>query len=149
MPRLNAKDFLAGLLFVAFGLGFLVLAQRYPMGSARRMGPGYFPQLLALALVAIGSAAILRSLLRQPVAIGRVAGKALLLVTLGVLLFGLTVERWGLIIASLSLVLIASAASPRARFIEALTLALALAAFCAALFGLALGLPFPILRLAE
>src|SRR5262245_20784799 len=120
MPRLNAKDFLAGLLFVAFGLGFLVLAQRYPMGSARRMGPGYFPQLLALALVAIGSAAMLRSLLRQPVAIGRVAGKALLLVTLAVLLFGLTVERWGLIIASLSLVLIASAASPRARFIEAL-----------------------------
>jgi len=149
MPRLNAKDFLAGLLFVAFGLGFLVLAQHYPMGSARRMGPGYFPQLLALALVAIGSAAMLRSLLRQPVAIGRVAGKALLLVTLGVLLFGLTVERWGLIIASVSLVLIASAASPRVRFIEALTLALALAAFCVALFGLALGLPFPILRLAE
>src|SRR5262245_24061302 len=100
MPRLNAKDFLAGLLFVAFGLAFLVLAQRYPMGSARRMGPGYFPQVLALALIGIGSAAMLRSLARPPAAIGRVAGKALLMVSLSVLLFGLTVERWGLSIAS-------------------------------------------------
>jgi hypothetical protein len=147
MHRLNVKDFLAGFIFLAFGSAFLVLAQHYPMGSARRMGPGYFPQLLALLLMVIGIAAMLRALAREPVGIGRVAGKALLLVTVGVLIFGLTVERWGLVVASVSLVLISSAASSSARLSQALALALVLALFCVAVFGLLLGLPFPILRI--
>jgi Tripartite tricarboxylate transporter TctB family len=147
MPRLHVKDFLAGCIFLAFGSAFLVLAQRYPMGGARRMGPGYFPQLLALLLMGIGIAAMLRALAREPVAIGRVAGKALLMVTSGVLIFGFTVERWGLVVASVSLVLISSAASSSARLNQALALALALALFCATVFGLLLGLPFPILRI--
>lgn len=147
MPRLNVKDFLAGFIFLAFGSAFLVLAQHYPMGSARRMGPGYFPQLLALLLMGIGIAAMLRAWARAPVAIGGIASKALVLVTVGVLIFGLTVERWGLVVASVSLVLISSAASSSARLGQALALAFALGLFCATVFGLLLGLPFPILRL--
>jgi hypothetical protein len=66
---------------------------------------------------------------------------------LAVLLFGFSVERWGLAVASVGLVLLASAAGSELRLTRAMLLAVALAAFCAAVFGLALGLPFAILRL--
>jgi len=146
MPRPNVKDLLAGVLFLAFGLAFLVLAQRYPMGSARRMGPGYFPQLLSLLLIGIGVATALRAFFTRTVPIGSIALRALLLLSLAVLAFAFTVERGGLAVAVVALVLIASAASPRFRLAPALALALALAAFAALLFGVGLGLPFPILR---
>ena len=146
MHRPNVKDLLAGLLFLAFGLGFLVLAQRYPMGSARRPGPGYFPQLLSLLLIGIGVATALRALFSQPVPVGNIALKALLLLSLAVVAFAFTVERGGLAIAVVVLVLISSRASHAFRLSQALALALALAAFSALLFGFGLGLPFPILR---
>jgi len=48
-------DFWGGLLFVGFGLLAILVARDYPMGSAMRMGPGYFPTYIGLALVAIGA----------------------------------------------------------------------------------------------
>jgi hypothetical protein len=44
IPR--PKDFYAGLLFVAFGVVAIIIARNYPLGTAARMGPGYFPRLL-------------------------------------------------------------------------------------------------------
>jgi hypothetical protein len=41
------KDFLAGLVFLAFGLAAIAIADNdYPMGTAMRMGPGNFPVAL-------------------------------------------------------------------------------------------------------
>ena len=39
----HPKDFFAGLVFLGFGAGAIVIARGYPMGNAMRMGPGYFP----------------------------------------------------------------------------------------------------------
>ena len=47
----NPKDFFTGLIFIAFGIGFLLIAQHYPLGSARRMGPAYFPTILSVVLI--------------------------------------------------------------------------------------------------
>ena len=146
MQRPNVKDLLAGMLFLAFGLAFLLLAQRYPMGSARRMGPGYFPQLLSLLLIAIGVATALRALLSRPQPVDSIALKAITLLSLAVVAFAFAVEHGGLAVAVVVLVLISSAASHTFRLPQALVLALALAAFSALLFGFGLGLPFPILR---
>ena len=41
----NPKDFLAGLMFIVFGLFFVIEARYYQLGSAARMGPAYFPTL--------------------------------------------------------------------------------------------------------
>ena len=41
---LGNKDFLAGRVFLAFGLAAMHIADRdYPMGTLVRMGPGDFP----------------------------------------------------------------------------------------------------------
>ena len=41
------QDFWSGLLFVGFGAVALVIGRDYAMGTAMRMGPGYFPMILA------------------------------------------------------------------------------------------------------
>jgi putative tricarboxylic transport membrane protein len=73
----NPKDFWAGLMFVTFGLGFVIIAAGspefldrlfgtklvtgYQMGSAVRMGPAYFPVLLGGLIALLGAVILLRS----------------------------------------------------------------------------------------
>ena len=57
----NGKDFWAGLMFISFGLGFALVAQNYPMGSAVRMGPAYFPTVLGALLAVLGGAILFRA----------------------------------------------------------------------------------------
>jgi len=42
-------------MFVAFGILAIVLARNYPLGSALRMGPGYFPTYLGAIMIVIGA----------------------------------------------------------------------------------------------
>ena len=51
----NLQDFLAGLLFVAFGAAALWFGKAYAFGAATRMGPGYLPNVLGWMLVGIGA----------------------------------------------------------------------------------------------
>ncbi|MDA0983990.1 MAG: tripartite tricarboxylate transporter TctB family protein [Proteobacteria bacterium] len=57
----NEKDFLAGLMFMGFGLAALIIATlNYQMGSALRMGPAYFPVMLGGLLAILGFVVFLR-----------------------------------------------------------------------------------------
>jgi hypothetical protein len=141
----NARDLLAGCLFLTFGLAFLILAQAYPLGSARRMGPAYFPVVLSLVLIVIGVATVARGFLVPGPAVRDVAGKALCLVTAAVVLFGLLVQGAGLGMAAVALVMVSALASRSFRLLPTLLLALALAVFCVVVFVAGLGLPFPAL----
>lgn len=141
----NARDLLAGCLFLAFGAAFLLLAQGYDLGTARSMGPGYFPAALSLLLMVIGAATVVRSLIVPGPPVRDIAGRALALVTAGIVLFGLLVERAGLGLAVAALVLAAAPASRNARPLSALLLAMGLAAFCIVVFVKGLGLQFPII----
>lgn len=58
----NGKDFWAGLMFLGFGLAFMLIAIKYyPMGSAVRMGPAYFPSVLGGLLVVLGAMVFFRA----------------------------------------------------------------------------------------
>ena len=57
----NGKDFWAGLMFIGFGLGFMLVALNYPMGSAVRMGPAYFPTVLGGMLAVLGGMVFFRA----------------------------------------------------------------------------------------
>ena len=61
MKITNGKDFWAGLMFIAFGLGFMIVATNYAMGTAVRMGPAYFPTVLGGMLAVLGAVIFLRS----------------------------------------------------------------------------------------
>jgi putative tricarboxylic transport membrane protein len=143
-PR-NAKDLLAGCLFLIFGVAFLLLAQNYQLGSARRMGPAYFPVALSLILILIGLATVARAFVIAGAPIRDFAARSLALVTASVVLFGLIVQGAGLAVATAALVLASAPASRSFRLVPTLLLALALALFCTLVFATGLGLPFPAL----
>jgi len=57
----NGKDFWAGLMFIGTGVAFTLGAQNYPMGSAVRMGPAYFPTMLGGLLALLGAIIFFRA----------------------------------------------------------------------------------------
>jgi len=57
----NGKDFWAGAMFIAFGIGFMIASRQYPMGTAVRMGPSYFPTVLGGLLAVLGAIVFLRA----------------------------------------------------------------------------------------
>ena len=59
----KSEDFLAGLLFILIGGLAIVIARNYPMGSAMRMGPGYFPTVLGGLLCLFGIYLFVRGVL--------------------------------------------------------------------------------------
>jgi len=142
----SQQDFGAGLLYAAFGLAALLMARDYGMGTASRMGPGYFPTALGALLLLTGIASVVRSFFRDGKPIGAVAWKGAALVTAATVLFGLLLRPAGLVPALVALILVGASASSRFRFEwRAGALMLALIAFCALVFVKGLGLPVPLL----
>lgn len=141
----NPKDFWSGLLFLFVGGMAVLLAQKYPLGSAFKMGPGYFPTALGGLLALVGLLAILRSFIRPGTAIEPFHWRLLLIVTGSTVLFGLLVRGGGLSVAVPVLVLATAAASVYFRWRTALILAAGLTVLSALLFVKGLGLPIPLI----
>ena len=139
----HPKDFWAGVLFIAFGAAAIVIALDYAMGTAGRMGPGYFPRWLGGILVALGVLLVLRSLRLQGDRIAFPTFRPVLVVLGSILLFGVTVTTLGLVIATILLVVVSSAASHEWRWKESVVAALALAIFVVIAFHYGLQLQLP------
>ena len=138
------RDFCAGLIFMFFGALAAYVARDYPMGSAVRMGPGYFPYLLGILLALLGVVICLRSLVIHGERIESVNLRALLLVLGAVGVFAATIESAGIVIATVLLVGVGAAASPESRLREVVVLIVFLLALAVGVFTYGLGLPFKI-----
>jgi len=138
------KDFFAGLLFIAFGALAVAIGRGYPLGSAARMGPGYFPVLVGSLLLLIGIVVAARGLSAKGEGVGRLAIKPLVLVLGAVLLFAATIEKLGLAVAILGVVVVGYLANTRRRPVELIVLALVLTAASVLIFYYGLKLPFKV-----
>jgi Tripartite tricarboxylate transporter TctB family len=142
----SPKDFGAGLLYAGFGVAAMLMARGYGMGTASRMGPGYFPTALGALLLLIGIAALVRSFFTAGTPIGTVAWRPAALVTAGTVLFGVLLRPAGLVPALIVLILVSASASSRFRLQwRAVALMAALIAFCALVFVKGLGMPVSLL----
>src|SRR5262245_16569518 len=56
------KDFWSGVMFCGFATVAILAARGYSLGSAGKMGPGYFPLLLGGVLAGLGAILIVRSI---------------------------------------------------------------------------------------
>jgi hypothetical protein len=141
----SLKDLLAGLAFIAFGLAFAVAASRYQLGTAFRMGPGYFPVVLGGCLVLLGVLVALEGFLGgDRSAIGPVPWRAIVLTLGPIMFFGFTVRGLGLVVSLFVTVLAVSFASRRTSVAAAFLIALGLTVACVVIFVEALGLPVPL-----
>ena len=140
----NNRDFWAGVMFVAFGCGTVIGARNYPFGSTLRMGPGYLPTLLGGVLTVFGIYIGLRGLRKSEKVDGNWSLRALIVLPLAMVLFGVLMEYAGFVPAMMALILVSIAASGESRWKEAILIAVSLTVLCTAVFIWGLGLPFPL-----
>ncbi len=141
----QSKDFWSGAIFLALGIALVGFGRRYPMGTAMRMGPAYFPTALGGLLAAIGLVLVVRTLMRPGPAVERLVLSKPFLVTAANVLFALLLRRMGLIVSLVVLVLVSAYASRRFRWPAALALGVGLALGSSVIFVRLLGVPLPIL----
>jgi putative tricarboxylic transport membrane protein len=142
---LTHKDVLAGLLFMAIAILGLWLSRDYPIGTALRMNTGYVPRLLCWILLALGGCLLVQGLRTAanetaPDAAASFAWRPLLFVTGSLVLFGLTIERLGLVIAILLLIGVGAFALRGRRVHETIAAAVVLIALSWGIFIFALQL---------
>jgi hypothetical protein len=138
------KDFWSGVMFCGFAVVAILAARGYSLGTAGKMGPGYFPLLLGGVLGMLGAVLVGRSLVLDGEPLPRMQVLPLAVLALAVCLFGMLIEPFGLIVALAALTLLSAWAGPQFRWQEALALAVALTAFSIGVFVYALGLPLPV-----
>jgi putative tricarboxylic transport membrane protein len=139
----HPRDFWAGVLFIAMGGSACAIALSYAMGTASRMGPGYFPRVLGVLLAALGAALVLRSFRLSGAPLSFPTLKPLFIVLTSVLLFGLIVAHLGLALATVVMVLYSSVASHEYRWKESVLASVALAVFVVIAFRYGLELQLP------
>lgn len=140
----NPKDFWAGFVYIAFGVAAIGFAFNYPVGSAGRMGPGYFPRALGTILIFLGAILALRALRTQGAPLSFATFKPLFIVIGSVVLFGLAAPKLGLMVATVILVIASSTASDEFRWKEAIIASIAMAIFTYLAFSWGLKLQLPV-----
>ena len=139
------KNFLSGLFFLGVGGLGIFMAQDYPMGTALRMGPGYFPIVLSAMLILFGIYCLVQGLLKPEPLPGNWSPRALLILPVATVVFGVLMEHAGFIPALIALVFVSSYAGSEFKFMEVLLMAIGLTIGSWALFIWGLGLPYPLI----
>jgi hypothetical protein len=135
------KDAVAGVVFAAIGTVAFFYAHQYPIGTALNMGPGFFPALLGVILFVLGLGTFGRAMVTETDRLEVLAWRPMLLLPLGVLLFGLMIDRLGLIPSILVAIVLSRLAAPRLRILEVLAVCVVLTVLASVLFVYGLGLP--------
>jgi len=138
------KDFLAGLLMLAIGGSGMFMALDYPFGSSLRMGPGYFPRVLAAILMMFGAFVLIRGLKTQERVDGPWGFKPLAFIVASLWAFGWAMEHAGLLPSLALMFFISAAAGSQFNWKEVSILTVFMSIFAVLVFVKGLGLPYPL-----
>lgn len=149
MTKLNRIDALAGVFVILVGCLAIYEALNFDLGTTRRMGPGYFPFYIGILLLVIGSGLILEGYFQR---IASEAGaqlpslRGLLLILAAVICFALTIERFGLVVATVLAVFLGALADRSTPMSHKLILTVAVPIVCVLIFKFGLGISVDIFR---
>jgi hypothetical protein len=140
----SPKDFWAGLMFIAFGLFFMIGARDLDLGSAARMGPAYFPTMLGGMIAAIGGIVFFQSFAVQGGDVSAFPLRLMFFITLSLLVFAYLLKLIGLVLALALLIVVSAFAGHEFKLKEVLLLSAVLIVLSVLVFVKGLGLPFPL-----
>ena len=156
----SQQDWWAGLMFIAFGLFFVVfsvgtpefidnivgtkLIAGYQMGSSVRMGPAYFPAVLGGLLVVLGLLVLFDAIVEEGPAVAKFHFRPLLFLAASSLAFAYLLKPLGLVLASAALVFISAYGGHEFKWKEVAIMTVVLVIFSVLVFVKGLVLPFPI-----
>ncbi|MBX9456885.1 MAG: tripartite tricarboxylate transporter TctB family protein [Rhizobium sp.] len=141
-PSFDRTNLICGLVFIGAGLFFAIQSLGLKIGTSFRMGPGYFPLVLASLLVVLGLVIFIQSFRKEGEPIGPLAWRGMLFILPAPVVFGLTVRGLGFVPSLFLCAFVACFASQRMTVLWALVLSLCITVFSVAVFSYALGLPF-------
>jgi predicted MFS family arabinose efflux permease len=140
------KDLWAGVMLTGIGAAALFVARDYRFGSALRMGPGFFPTVLSWILMAFGIGITIFGLCRRQKTADRVSARALILIPLSLVMFGVLMKLAGFVPSLAAMVFISAAAGRQFELKEVVLLTVTLTAAAVALFVWGLELPYPLFK---
>jgi len=138
----DATEAICGAIFIALGIFFAWQSYGLELGTAFRMGPGYFPLVLSFILIALGAVILLRAAKVAGEPLGPIAWRGIFFILPAPIFFGFTVRGLGFVPALFFSALIASFASHKMKPLVAVLLSAAITVFSVAVFNYGLGLPF-------
>lgn len=144
--KVDPKDAIGGVLLVLLGAYVLSQSFGYGLGTARRMGAGYFPMILGITAIAIGSVIALRSVGRTG-SFEPVAWRPALAILAGIAAFGLLVRQVGLLPAVAVAGLLACLGDREIGTIESLVLVAVVVVGVWVVFLVGLQLPIAAVRM--
>jgi hypothetical protein len=139
---MDIKNVAASGILLAVGVGFgLTSVFAMDVGTAFRMGPGYFPLVLSIVISVIGVLVGIRAVTEGVEFHPQIAPvRALAAVIAAPILFGLTVRGLGFVPA-VALTTLAAVLATGQRPLAALLITVGITVFCLAVFYYGLGLP--------
>jgi lysylphosphatidylglycerol synthetase-like protein (DUF2156 family) len=139
----SPQDLGAGLVFVLIGAAGLYFGQDLAVGSAARMGPGYFPILLSSLIIGVGIVVGVKGLAVDGPPIERIHIRPLAIILAAILAFGALIDWIGLALTTAILTILAAYARREVNLKETLLLAAGSALFAVGVFVYALTQPLP------
>lgn len=143
--KFDRTNLICGLIFVGLGIFFALQSLDLELGTAFRMGPGYFPFILALALILFGGIILVQSLRVVHEPISGIAWRGMFFILAAPILFGITVRGLGFGPSLFICSFVACFASTRMKPLAAIALSVAVTVFSILVFTYGLGLPFRVL----
>jgi len=131
-------------MYLAFGLTGLWLGRGLEVGTAAAMGAGYFPRLVCGALIAVGAALALISLMRTGEVPERGRWRPFIFVPFACLAFALLLRPLGLVLTLAISTVLARLAGRDIRQIPLLLLCLVLIVANVGIFVIALKIQMPL-----
>ncbi|MFL9826757.1 tripartite tricarboxylate transporter TctB family protein [Rhodoplanes sp. SY1] len=140
-PVRDPRDYYGGLVLFGLALFMLWAGSDLPGTRGFAFGPGTGPRIFASVLATLSLIVMIVGMFAQGPGLERYAWRGPLFITLGTLLFAVTIRQFGLVIASYLSIVTVAAGSSEVRWIETLIWAAVLTAFCILVFPIALSLP--------
>ncbi len=136
----NQKDFWSAVMFILFGVLFVIWSTEYQFGTSQRMGPGYFPMVLGILQILLGVMIGIPAVGRNAVEteVSPIGWRGLTIILGAVALYGVLLPVLGFIVSLALLIIISATATKEFNLKETLisTVVLGIGSYLAFVKGL-------------